>query len=263
MQRYTKGELAYYQFEQWVGDKQVNHGIFTRLGGVSIAPWNSLNLGGTVGDDQAAVRENHRRVYAALDLDQARACTVWQIHSADTVVVQHPVPNRRWLARADGMVTNQPGVPLMMRFADCTPIVLVDPVHHAIGIAHAGWRGTVKGAAVSVLKTMCAAFGSNPEDVQVGIGPSIGPEHYQVGEEVVEAVRIYFGETEGIVTRAEDGSMVLDLWAANRVALERVGVSQIEVAGICTASHTNEFYSHRAENGHTGRFGAVVALRES
>ena len=263
MQRHNSNELVYYQFDQWTSSETITHGIFTRLGGVSQSPWGSLNLGGTVGDDVAAVRENHRRAYAALDLDEVRACTVWQVHSADTVVVQHPVPNRRWLARADGMVTDRPGVPLMMRFADCTPILLLDPVQHAIGIAHAGWRGTVTGAAVSALNAMCAAFGTRPQDVQAGIGPSIGPERYQVGEEGLEAVQAYFGQTQGLINRAEDGSAYLNLWAANRLALERAGVSQIEVAGICTASHTDEFYSHRAENGQTGRFGAVVALPES
>jgi YfiH family protein len=254
-----RSDLVYYQFDQW-GDAPLTHGIFTRLGGVSKPPWASFNLGGTVGDDVAAVRENHRRMYAALGLDEARACTVWQVHSADTVVVHHPVQHRRWLARADGMVTNRPGVPLTMRFADCTPILLYDPVHHAIGIAHAGWRGTVLGAGVSALEAMDAAFGTQPADVQAGIGPSIGPDRYQVGNEVVVAVKDAFGHTDGLIKRASDGSAYLDLWAANRLALERAGVAHIEVAGLCTATRTDEFYSHRAEQGRTGRFGAVIAL---
>jgi YfiH family protein len=240
---------VYYRFEQWVDSDQFTHGIFTRLGGVSPAPWASLNVGGTVGDDQAAVRENHRLIYNALDLDGSRACTVWQVHSADTVVVKGPVPQRRWLARADGMVTDCSALPLTMRFADCTPIVLYDPVRHIAGLAHAGWRGTVRGAAVSALKTMQAA-----------IGPSIGPDRYQVGEEVVEQVQQAFGTLDGLIRRADDGSAYLNLWAANRLALERAGVTQIEVAGICTASRTDEFFSHRAEAGRTGRFGVVIAL---
>jgi YfiH family protein len=251
---------VYYHFEQWADSDQFTHGIFTRLGGVSPAPWASLNVGGTVGDDQVAVRENHRLMYSALNLDGARACTVWQVHSADTVVVKGPVPQRRWLARADGMVTDCSTLPLTMRFADCTPIVLYDPVRHIAGLAHAGWRGTVRGAAVSALKTMRAAFGSRPQDVQAGIGPSIGPDRYQVGEEVVEQVQQAFGTLDGLVRRADDGSAYLNLWAANRLALERAGVTQIEVAGICTASRTDEFFSHRAEAGRTGRFGVVIAL---
>ena len=149
-----------------------------------------------------------------------------------------------------------------MRFADCTPILLYDPARHAAGIVHAGWRGTVQGAAPSAVRAMQEAFGSNPADIQAGIGPSIGPDHYQVGEEVVEAVRAAFGTVEGLINRAADGSAYLDLWAANRLALERAGVGQLEVAGICTATNTGEFYSHRAEKGRTGRFGAVIALAE-
>lgn len=260
MQRIEHNGLVYYQFDQWANGGLLIHGIFTRLGGVSPAPWASLNVGGTVGDAPAAVRENHRRMLAALDLDGARACTVWQVHSADTIVVQGSVPNRRWLARADGMATDRPGLPLIMRFADCAPIVLYDPIRHVAGIAHAGWRGTVLGAAVSTLHTLQTAYGTRPQDVQAGIGPSIGPERYQVGEEVVNAVRASFGLVDGLIHRAADGSAYLDLWAANRLALERAGVTQIETAGICTATRTDEFFSHRAEQGQTGRFGVVIAL---
>jgi copper oxidase (laccase) domain-containing protein len=113
---------------------------------------------------------------------------------------------------------------------------------------------------VSALRAMQSAFGTHPHDVQAGIGPSIGPEHYQVGEEVVGAFRQAFGQPDRLVRRADDGSAYLDLWAANRLALERAGVLRIEVAGICTASQTDEFFSHRAESGRTGRFGAVIAL---
>lgn len=263
MRRINGDGPVFYQFEQWAAGDRLVHGVFTRLGGVSQPPWDSLNLGGTVGDDLAAVRENHRRAYAALGLDERYACTVWQVHSADTVIARGPVPGRRWLARADGLVTNQPGLALTMRFADCVPVLLYDPVHHVIGLAHAGWRGTVLGAAVSVLQTMIEAYGTRPVDVQAAVGPSIGPARYQVGEEVVSAVARAFGTVDGLVRRAEDGSAYLDLWAANRLALERAGVEQIEVAGICTATHTDEFYSHRAEGGRTGRFGVIVALNGS
>lgn len=260
MRRINGAGPVYYQFDQWAQQSQMIHGIFTRLGGASGRPWASLNLGGTVGDDPATVRENHRRVYAALGLDETQACTVWQVHSADTVVARRRVPGRRWLARADAMITDLPRLPLAMRFADCTPILLYDPVRHAAGIVHAGWRGTVLGAAPSAVRAMEEAFGTDPADIQAGIGPSIGPERYQVGEEVVDAVRAAFGTLDGLISRAADGSAYLDLWAANRLALERAGVGQIEVAGICTATRTDEFFSHRAERGRTGRFGAVIAL---
>ncbi len=258
MNRIDAGALVYYQFEHF---SAVRHGVFTRLGGVSAAPYGALNVGGTVGDDPAAVQENYRRLYAALALDDTQACSVWQVHSADTVIVSEPVPGRRWVAKADGMVTNKPGVPLVMRYADCVPVLLHDPVQQVIGIAHAGWRGTVQGAGVSVLRVMADAFGSNPADVRAGIGPSIGPDCYQVGEEVVEAVQTYFGTVDGLVKRhPDDGSAYLNLWEANERDLRRNGVQHIAVAGICTASNTHEFHSHRAEKGKTGRFAAVIAL---
>jgi copper oxidase (laccase) domain-containing protein len=121
----------------------------------------------------------------------------------------------------------------------------------------------VNGAVTSTLEALQDAYGSRPENVQACIGPSIGPKHYQVGEEVVEAVQQRFGTTDGLIQRAEDGSAYFNLWEANRRQLEQAGVKQVEVAGICTASNTNEFFSHRAEKGKTGRFGSIIALREN
>jgi YfiH family protein len=262
LQKIEQGGPVYYQFEQWAGAKALTHAVFTRHGGVSRAPWSSLNIGGTVGDDAEAVQRNVRLVYETLELDVQKACEVWQVHSADAVVAEGPIPGRRWLARADAMVTNKPGVPLLMRFADCVPILFYDSVHHVVGIAHAGWRGTVAQVVVSTVRAMQDAFGTRAEEVQAGIGPSIGPDHYQVGPEVVEAVMQSFGTTQDLIRQTKDGSTYLDLWASNRLALERIGVHSIEAANICTASNIVDFYSHRAEQGKTGRFGAVVALNE-
>lgn len=273
MQRIDPVGPVYYQFEMWAGASAMQHGVFTRHGGVSAAPWASLNVGGTVGDDPDAVTENIRRIFAALDVDHRSACTVWQVHSADVVVAHSPVAGRRWLARADGMVTNRPDVPLAMRFADCVPILFHDPVHHAIGIAHAGWRGTVRDVVGATVRAMQRAFDSRPEEIQAAIGPSIGPAHFQVGPEVVAAIHECYGKPAGkstknsygdsnaLVRYAEDGSAYVDLWETNRLALMRAGVRQIEVASISTVDHTEDFFSHRGEKGKTGRFSAVIALR--
>jgi hypothetical protein len=200
-------------------------------------------------------------MYAALGVRDSRACTVWQVHSADVVLANAPVRGRRWLAAADALMTDRPDTPLAMRFADCTPILIVDPVRGAIGMAHAGWRGTVLGVSANLVRAMVEAYGCRPADMQAGIGPAIGPERYQVGEEVVEAARAYFGATDGLIRRSPaDGTAYFDLWAANRLDLERAGVEQIEVAGLCTATRTDLFFSHRAERGRTGRFGAVLSL---
>jgi len=258
MQSKRYDALRYYHFEQWPGLK---HGIFTRHGGVSKAPWASLNAGGTLGDDVDAVRTNHERMYTALGVNPARACTVWMVHSADAVIVDGPVNGRRWVALADAMVTDKPDTPLVMRYADCTPLMFYDPVQGVIGAAHAGWRGTVSGVAANTVKTMVQAYGCKPRDIQAGIGPAIGPAAYQIGEEVVEAVQNYYGSVEGLIRRdPADGTAYFDLWEANRRDLSNVGVEQIEIAAICTAQNTHDFYSHRAEKGRTGRFGTVISL---
>jgi purine-nucleoside/S-methyl-5'-thioadenosine phosphorylase / adenosine deaminase len=258
LQRIVHDELVYYRFSMW---PDLRHGVFSRKGGVSQAPWNSLNIGGNVGDDAAAVRHNHDLIYNALSLKRERACTVWMVHSADVIVANRPLKERHWLAKADGMITDSADTPLVMRYADCTPLLFYAPVTGVIGIAHGGWRGTVQGIAANTVRAMVQTYGCKPRDIQACIGPSIGPDRYQVGEEVVDAVQHYFGTVDGLIRRdPSDGSAYFDLWAANKLDLERAGVGQIEVAGMCTAEQTDEFFSHRAEKGRTGRFGVVLSL---
>ncbi len=258
MRRIVQDELVFYRFDQW---DELRHGVFTRRGGVSQEPWASLNLGGNVGDSPAAVRQNHERMFAALRLDERRACTVWQVHSADVLIANGPVKGRRWLGLADSLITDRPETPLAMRFADCAPLLFYDPVRGVIGLAHAGWRGVVRGVGSNTVRAMEQAYGCRPADIQAAIGPCIGPRRYQVGEEVVNAVRDYFGTTDGLIRwDPDDQTAYLDLWEANRRDLLRAGVEQVELAGICTAERTDEFFSHRAEKGRTGRFGAVLCL---
>jgi polyphenol oxidase len=249
-------QLGYYSFDNW----SVRHGIFTRHGGVSPAPWASLNMGGNVGDSAEAVRENHQRMYDALSLNASRVCTVWQVHSADVIIATEPNPEQRWLAHADALVTDRADTPLSMRFADCTPILLHDPIQGVIGIAHAGWRGTVQGVARAAAASMIDTFGCKSHNIRAGIGPSISQPNYQVGEEVVSAIRDHFGFTDGMIIHADDGSAYLDLWEANRLDLRAAGVEQVEIMGLCTADHVEDFFSHRREHGKTGRFGAVISL---
>jgi YfiH family protein len=258
LQKVVTESLKYYQFGQW---SDLRHGVFTRLGGYSAVPWASLNMGGNVGDSPVAVRENHKLMYAALNLCAEHACSVWQVHGADIVIVDRPANGRRWLSMADSMITNCLDTPLVMRFADCTPILLYDPVQGVIGMAHAGWRGTVQGVGAKSVRAMMKVFGCKVQNIQAGIGPCIGPDRYQVGEEVISAVQNYFGGTEGLIRRnPQDGTTYLNLWAANKLDLQRAGIEQIEVAEICTADNLDEFFSHRAEQGRTGRFGAVLSL---
>lgn len=258
MKRIEENGLQYYQSDLFEG---IPHGIFTRHGGVSTAPWTALNVGGTVGDDVDAVRHNHRLMYEVLDVNGDKACTTWQVHGADVVLANGPVQGRKWVARADGVMTNQADVPLVMRYADCVPLLFHDPKKKVIGLAHAGWRGTVEGMGKNMIHAMQTAYGSHPADIQVVIGPSISPEKFQVGEEVVDAFKQHFGTLDGLMQRdPADGTAYIDLWEANRRDLIANGVENVEIAGICTYQTTEDFFSHRAENGKTGRFGVVMQL---
>lgn len=258
MQRREIDGLAYYYFESL----SAPHGIFTRLGGLSKGHLKSLNVGATVGDDPLNVSANRRRMLAALDLEPDTIRTAWQVHGHTVLVAngKEPPPDAR-SPQADGIITDTPGLGLMLRFADCVPIVFHDPTRDVIGIAHAGWRGTVAGVGPATVRAMGQTYGCRPSDLVVGLGPSICASHYRVGPEVVTAVSEAFGDTDGLVWPGADGTPHLDLWAANKRALHAAGVTQVEVGGLCTACRNDEFFSHRAEDGRTGRFGALITLK--
>jgi YfiH family protein len=150
----------------------------------------------------------------------------------------------------------------MLRFADCVPILLCDPLQRVIGLAHAGWRGTMAGMAGAAVQTMVHDLGCQPGDILAGIGPSIGSCCYEVGKDVAEATFGAFPDSAGLIEATANGRWHLDLWAANRRQLLDAGVRRIEVSGICTACRTDEWFSHRAERGRTGRLGALISLKE-
>jgi YfiH family protein len=254
----SSGGLRYFQFESF--DKSLSQAVFTRQGGISPEPWASLNLGGTVGDDPQRVSENRRRLLAALGRDPGTVYDVWQVHGVEVALAQAPRSPGSPHLQADIILTDQPGLILMMRFADCVPIFLHDPIHRAIGIVHAGWLGTVRGAASAAVQAMQAQFGTDPANLVAGIGPSIGPDHYEVGNDVTMQVRQAFGTDAPGLISMQNGRTHLNLWAANRLLLERAGVRNVEIAGLCTVCHNDDWFSHRAEHGRTGRFGAVIAL---
>jgi YfiH family protein len=250
--------IRYYRFE--IFPASLRQAVFTRHGGVSPAPWDSLNVGGTVGDEMARVRENRSRSFGALGLQLDSVFDVWQVHSADAAFTSAPrAPTAEYL-KADIIFTDRPEVTLYMRFADCVPVLLHDPTRGVVGLAHAGWLGTVRGATSAAVRAMGAHYGSRPADIKVAVGPSIGPDHYEVGPDVVGQVQQAFGPESAQLLDTRAGSTYFDLWAANRLQLERAGVQHIEVAGVCTACHTDDWFSHRASKGKTGRFGALIAL---
>lgn len=252
--------LRFYTFE--IFPRHITQAVFTRRGGVSPRPWDSLNVGGLIGDDIAHVRENRIRSFKALGRAPESVHDVWQVHSADVVCAEAPRPLDTQYQKADILLTDNPEVTLFMRFADCTPVLLYDPKKRAVGIVHSGWLGTVRGAAREAVRAMQERYESQPADILAAIGPAIGPDHYEVGEDVIAQVKQAFGANAEALLPAHGESVHFDLWKANQLLLAEAGVKQIEIAGICTACNTDDWFSHRGDKGKTGRFGALIALQD-
>jgi len=255
------GSIKYYLFKN-LSRKDIIHGIFTRKGGVSHVPWNTLNVGGSVGDDPLHVNINRTRMYEVLEIDKNSIFDVWQIHSNKVIHTDVPRRPNDSILQGDAIITSKPMVTLFMRFADCVPILLFDPLKKVIGIVHAGWQGTVKKIVQDALQQMYDVYDASPDNIIAGIGPSICPDHYQVGDDVVGLVMNSFREDSSKVIFRKNGNSYLNLWEANRLILEKNGVKNIEVAMICTACQVHEWFSHRKENGNTGRFGVIFSMLE-
>lgn len=258
MSFHEHNELRYYSFD--IFSKSIKQAVFTRHGGVSLAPWHSLNLGGSVGDDPAHVAENRVRVFQSMGCEPASIHDVWLVHGTSIVYADAPRPLDQPSAKADIIFTDNPNVSLFMRFGDCVPILFHDPKKHVIGIAHAGWMGTVRGVVQTAVEGMRSHYGCKPEDIVAGIGPSIGVDHYEVGADVISQFQEKHNKDVDQILQTRNGSTYLDLWTANAIQLRNAGVEQIQISGLCTACHLDDWFSHRAEKGRTGRFGAIMAL---
>lgn len=258
--RQPAASAPFYQAPRLGEKEQLLQAIFTRQGGVSRAPYRSLNLGQSVGDDPAAVEANLHRVYDLLGISRQAVTYCHLTHSATVF----PVSGRergRMAGYGDGLVTDQPGLILTMNFGDCVPLLFHDPVRKVVGLAHAGWRGTVQNVAGAMVRTMVSHFHCRPRDIIALIGPSIGPCCYEVGPDVRQAAAAAFSDSETLFSNRNGERAHFDLWAANHRQLVEAGAGTVMNAGLCTACRTDEFFSHRAEKGRTGRFGVFVGLR--
>lgn len=260
MKRIVQDELVYYQFDDLAGAPDLYHGVFTRAGGVSRAPFASLNLSRSVGDDAVAVTENNRRMLSVFNVRPDQATTAWLVHGRSVAVVDRADAGH-FRANVDAIITRERGLALTMRFADCVPVIVYDQGRDAIGLAHAGWRGVAANVVAATLDAMREVFGSDPRDVWAGIGPCIGVDQYRVGPDVMAAVAAACPPDAPIARRQPDGSIHLDLNVAVGAQLRACGVMQIEDSQVCTATRTDEWFSHRAEQGKTGRFGVVIGLQ--
>lgn len=260
----------------WIGkfslfpDEVFVHGVSTRHGGVSQGCFDSLNLGLHVEDDAAAVKQNRDIFFDGLGLPPGKGVTCQQVHGSRIAKVTAADSGRgiydyeEAIPQVDALVTNVPKLPLMLFFADCTPILLADPVSRAIGVAHGGWKGTVSSIAAKTVKRMEEEFGSRPENILAAIGPNIGACCYEVGDEVAQRFQEAFPLfKDKILVRGKSVKYHLDLAETNKRQLLQAGVAEenIDVAHVCTSCNNRQFFSYRGDHGQTGRIAAVLSIR--
>ena len=269
LQKADKNNLWLGKFSSFEETGKVVHAFSARFGGISQGDYDSLNLAMHVGDVQNDVFENRLRLAAALDVDIEKICTAEQIHGENIYRVKSSDAGRgiheysSAIPETDALITNEPHLPLMMCFADCVPIMFLDADNGAIGVAHGGWKGTVKHIAEKTLLKMREEFGTDPARCLAAIGPSIGPCCFLVGDDVAGQFRRAFpGHEKDIIFDHSDG-VHIDLWAANRLQLVDVGMQEnnIECADVCTSCNSEVYYSYRQNGGITGRLAAIIELK--
>ena len=259
-------EFPFLAFPLLAEQEWLTHCFTTRMGGVSEGIFATLNLSFNRGDDPEAVRENFRRVSEALGTqygdfvfsDQTHTANVRRVTRADA---GNGLVREKSFFDTDGLITDEPGLVLSTFYADCVPLYFADPVHHAIGLSHSGWRGTVQQIGRVTVEAMGREFGSRPEDIICAIGPSICQDCYEVGADVAMEFGNFSGN--GILEAKGNGKYQLDLWRANEIILRKAGVlpEHIAVTNICTCCNSTYLFSHRASKGRRGNLGAFLTIK--
>lgn len=248
----------------------VHHGFSVRQGGVSVGPYATMNLSFTLGDARENVLQNYERMAQALEVNRDSMTSVWQAHTNNVKVVGaldmgKGIMGPKDRSEIDGMVTNLYGVTLVTLHADCLPLYFLDPVNHAIGLAHSGWRGTKQAIGIRTMETMEKAFGSNREDLLVCIGPGIGRSAFEVGMEVVEAFTELLGEERAsqVILPLQNGKALLDLTLTNEMLFLEAGVLRDHLVStdLCTFQRPDLFFSHRRDGSNRGSMAAFLQLQ--
>lgn len=285
-------ELEYLTYPSLEETGIVSHLITTRLGGVSKGEFSSMSLSYTRGDREEDVQENYRRIGQVLGCPPENMTASQQTHTTNIRLVTSADKGKGVIRPLDyqdidGLMTNEPGIALVTYYADCVPLLFVDPIHKAIGTAHSGWRGTVGRMGQCMVKSMRDAFGTSPEQLYAAIGPSICQDCYEVSEDVAEKFTELEEATEelrkelllsGRYRAGNDGDLPkiiepgvqtgkyqLDLWLANYVILRQAGIplKRIAITDICTCHNSEYLFSHRASGGRRGNLAAFLMLEAS
>ncbi len=250
---------------------EVLHGFSTRLGGVSKDYLASMNLSFTRGDDREAVLENHRRFAKVLGYDENKLVFSNQVHLTKFHKVTKEdcgkgITRESDIIEIDGLVTNEPGVPLITFYADCVPLFFYDPVKKVIAMAHSGWKGTVERIGAKMVSYMGMEYGSKPENIICAIAPSICQKCYEVSEDVALHFLEVFGDGYGdeLLYKKEDGKYQLNLHKACEITLLEAGIQpeRLDITDICTCCNSDFLFSHRASKGMRGNLAGVMMLKE-
>ncbi|MCL2616409.1 MAG: peptidoglycan editing factor PgeF [Defluviitaleaceae bacterium] len=264
-------DLHYVTLENIAATGFVNHAFSTRLGGVSRGKFAELNLGLARGDERERVMENYSRLAESVGFDWRNTIFSNQVHGIK--VHRATIEDRgsgilrpSTVKDTDAFVTNAENVVLQTYHADCVPVFLADPVRRAVGLAHSGWMGTLREIARVTVERMAGEFGTGPADIIAGIGPSIGPNSFEVHADVADRFRDELPFSQEFITpveRAGDQKFLVNLWAINRRSLENAGVSpaNIEEAGLCTYERPDMFYSHRLTGADRGTMAAFIEIK--
>ena len=242
----------------------VPHGFTTRLGGVSQEPLDSMNLAVRLEEREENVAENYRILGEAMGFDPQNLVLTRQTHT-DLVRVVTAEDRLGCFHRAypecDGLVTNVPGLALVVFTADCTPILLHDPVTGAVGAVHAGWRGTVGDNAGKAVRAMCENFGADPGNIRAAIGPNNGPCCFETDADVPQSMLAAFGKEAEPWIRSQGDKYYVNLKELNALSLRRSGVAHVEISPLCTACRQDLFWSHRRVGNQRGSQGAVIVCK--
>ena len=263
IQTIRRGRLEYLAAEG-IG---VPHAFTTRFGGVSTDYLSSLNLAPSRGDAPENVVKNYAILGDALGFDPKNVVLARQVHS--DIVYRAEEKDRGaglfapGLPDCDALVTDVPGLALVVFSADCTPVLVWDSVTGAVGAAHAGWRGTALGIAARVVEKMEALYGCKPEDLCCAVGPNIGQCHFETDADVHQALLKAFGEEMNAFIEPRGEKFHVDLKGVNAWVLRRAGVKTIDVGTECTMCTPNRFWSHRVTQGHRGSQGAIILCGEA
>jgi YfiH family protein len=265
------GQIKHFNCRELDNTNLVVNAFTARTGGVSRTPFNNLNLSYNVGDEESRVAENRKIILDALSIDYRTTVTAQQVHKDKIALVRKEDKGKgafkysKGIAQTDALITDIPGIPLLMCYADCVPIFILDPVKKVIALIHSGRRGTELELTLKTLFKMKKIFETNPRSCLAAIFPSIGPCCYSIKEE--NKINNYWLNEDKYngepISLQNKSGRSLDLKRANYLQLIKVGLQakNIFINEICTADHPELFFSYRRDKGNTGRMAAIFMLK--